>query len=271
MRTPSNSTTNSRPFPPRTREVQFDEKWSFVAKKERPCDRDAPGDRRCGDHWDHVALDPEHRSAASAVPGRRTPEHTQLLAEDFHRRTGGRVMDLMTGDETPAYAAAALEVYGTEVKPAPTGRPGRPPAPYQVPPADLQYATVHKTREGNRVVGVAARVVYGTEAGVRRALAESAVSTRVNTVFVGRHGGTDRNRKARKVRQTSWFSKDWEVHEAVTYFTMCSDNFCGPVRAPRHRTAEGTWGLRTPAMAAGLTDHIWPMTEWLTLPAVVQY
>jgi hypothetical protein len=52
---------------------------------------------------------------------------------DFHRRTGGRVMDLMTSDENPAYAVAILEVYGTEMKPPPTGRPGRPLAPYKAP------------------------------------------------------------------------------------------------------------------------------------------
>ncbi len=261
---------NSWLFPPRTRAVQFDEKWSFVAKKEKHCDRDDPDDDRCGDHWDHVALDPEHRLVVSAVPGRRTPEHTQLLVEDFYRRTAGRVMDLMTSDENPAYAVAILEVDGTEVKPAPTGRPGRPPAPYKVPPADLQYATVHKTRENNRVVAVETRVIYGTKAGVRRALAASAVSTRVNTVFVERHNGTDRNRNARKVRKTYCFSKDWEVHEAVTDFTMDSYNFCWPVRTLRQRTAAGRWDQRTPAMAAGLTDHIWSITEWLTFPAAVQ-
>ena len=48
-------------FPPQTREVQFDEKWSFVGKKEKHCDPDKPADARQGDNWDHVAFDPEHR------------------------------------------------------------------------------------------------------------------------------------------------------------------------------------------------------------------
>jgi hypothetical protein len=217
-----------------------------------------------------VALDPAHRLVVSVVPGRRTAEHTHVLVEDFHRRTEGRLMNLMTSDENPAYAEAILDVYGVEVTPTRTGKPGRPPAPHKVPPAGLQYATVHKTRENNRVVKVQTRVVYGTEAGVAAALERSAVSTTVNTVFVERHNGTDRNRNARKVRKTYCFSKDWEVHEAVTYFTMYSYNFCWPVRTLRQRNGAGRWEPRTPAMAAGLADHIWSITEWLTLPAAVQ-
>src|SRR5258707_526725 len=43
---------------PETRELQMDEKWSFVAKKEKNCEEDDPEDRFRGDCWDHVAFDP---------------------------------------------------------------------------------------------------------------------------------------------------------------------------------------------------------------------
>ena len=59
------------------------------------------------------------------------------------------------------------------------------------------------------------------------------MSQRVNTFFVERHNGSDRHRNSRKVRKTYRFSKDWEVHRAVTYFTMLSANFCCPVRTLR--------------------------------------
>ena len=49
-------------FSPQTREVQFDEKGSFVGKKEKHCDPNEPADQQQGDHWDHVAFDPEHWS-----------------------------------------------------------------------------------------------------------------------------------------------------------------------------------------------------------------
>jgi IS1 family transposase len=215
-----------------------------------------------------VAFDPEHRLVVSVVVGRRTTEHTQILVEDFHRRTEGRIMNLMTSDENPAYAAAILEVYGEEVQPERTGRPGRPRVPYQAVPEGLQYATVHKIREDNRVVAVQTRVVYGSEAGVAAALEQSAVSERVNTAYVERHNGTDRNRNARKARKSYCFSKDWEVPEAVTSFTRYSYNFCWPVRTLRERGAAGKWQPRTPAMAAGLADHVWSLREWLTLPAM---
>jgi IS1 family transposase len=259
---------NSWLFPPQTREVQFDEKWAFVGKKEKNCDPSDPADVHQGDHWDHVALDPEHRLVLSVVPGERTAENTKELVQDFHRRTEGRIPNLITTDEYPAYETAILETYGETVVPERTGKPGRPKAPYQVPPPGLNYATVHKTREKGRVVKIDFRVIFGTLATVLAALALSRVSRAINTAFVERHNGTDRNRNARKVRKTYCFSKDWEVHQAVTYFTMYSYNFCWPVRTLRERGSEGHWQERTPAMAAGLSDHVWTLTEWLTLPAI---
>ena len=81
-----------------------------------------------------------------------------------------------------------------------------------------------------------------------------------------RQNGTDRNRNARKVRKTYRFSKDWRVHEAVTYFTLYSYNFCWPVRTLTDLDDEGRIRRRTPAMAAGLADHVWSLEEWLTYP-----
>ena len=90
-----------------------------------------------------------------------------------------------------------------------TGRPGRPRKPYKVAPAGLNYATVHKTRKKGRVVAVTTRVIFGTAATVAAAVEASAVSRTVNTAFVERHNGTDRNRNARKLRKTYCVSKDW--------------------------------------------------------------
>src|SRR5215471_17069493 len=151
---PNRSTTKSWLFPPRTREAQFDEKWAFVAKKEKHCDPDEPADERTGDCWDHVALDPEHRLVLSVVPGRRTTESVKAVVTDTQRRTGGRAMRLITTDEYPAYEGALLEAYGVTVTPPRTGKRGRPKAPYKVPAPGLRYATVVKTRRKGRVVKV---------------------------------------------------------------------------------------------------------------------
>ena len=161
-----------------------------------------------------------------------------------------------------------MKAYGKRVVPRRTGRPGRPRLPYYKPWPTLKYATVHKTREKGRVVKVAFRVVFGTKRSVTAALKRSKVSNQINTAFVERQNGTDRNRNGRKARKTYCFSKDWDVHDAVTYFTMYTYNFCWPVRTLRQRGPDNRWLPQTPAMAAGLTDHVWSLREWLTFPAV---
>lgn len=262
-------------FPPRTEEVQLDEKWSFVANKEKNRDDDRGDEQsawhenpQSGDFWDLVAFDPEHRLVVSAVVGRRTAENVCAVVEDFHRRTKGRMMRLITTDEYPAYETAIFEAYAQSFVPLRTGRPGRPRAPYKVPPEQLCYATVRKTREKGRVVEVLTKVVFGTLEMLEAALERSRVSRSVNTAFIERYNGTDRNRNARKVRKTYCFSKDREVHEAMTYFTLYSYNFCWEVRTLREPKDEGGWRSRTPAMAAGLADHVWSLSEWLSFPVV---
>ena len=198
------------------------------------------------------------------MPGRQSAEHTLLLVEDVARRTGGQPLELFTSDENPAYAWALLEVYGEEVQPRRKGRRGRKPKPVKVPPKGLTYATVHKTRKKNRVVKVEARVVYGTKKAVQAALANSSVSDSVNTVYVERHNGTDRNRNARRARKTYRFSKDWWTHRAATFFSKYSYNFCGPVRTLKAEDG----AAQTPAMLGKLADHVWTLLEWIKRPAV---
>ena len=105
-------------------------------------------------------------------------------------------------------------------------------------------------------------------AAVTAALGKSKAGRTINTDFIERHNGTDRNRNGRKVRKTYCFSKDWDTHEAVGFFTMYSYNFCWPVRTLSVRPDKGKWRPRTPAMSAGLTDHVWTLAEWLGWPAI---
>jgi IS1 family transposase len=271
--------------------VQLDEKWSFVRKKEkhrRGGDGDGEGnaakpapaaaaaaaaaaddDAREGDSWDHVAVDPEHRLVLSTVPGKRTAERVGELVSDVKGRLGERVPRLVTSDEYAPYRQAVLDAWGVSVTPPRTGRPGRPRKARREPHPDLCYATVRKTRAKGRVVSVATAIVFGTVAAVMAALALSSCSAHVNTSFVERQNGTDRNRNARKARRTYCFSKDWDAHAAVGYFTLYSYNFCWPVRTLALRRDDGAGNVpRTPAMAAGLADHVWTLAEWLALPAI---
>jgi hypothetical protein len=127
---------------------------------------------------------------------------------------------------------------------------------------------VHKTRRKGRVVKIDDRVVFGDRVGVEQALNRSPESRKINTAFIERQNGTDRHRNACKVRKTYRFRKDPRVHDAMTYFSLYSDNFCWPVRTLRIVDSPKSSPPRTPAMAAGLTDHVWPLVEWLTLPVV---
>ncbi len=217
---------------------------------------------RCGDHWDHVALAVESRLVVSLVPGRRTEAKTWALVQDFaHRANGGKPPQLITSDAYKPYGAALLATYGEWVVPPRTGRPGRPQKPYQVPPGDLVYATVHKIRRKGRVVGTEIRRIYGTEESLTAALAASPVSWAVNTALVERENSTDRHLNARKGRRTYRFSKTVEMHEAQSWLSVTYYNCCWDHRGLRLRQSDGTYQHRSPAMAATLTEHIWSIDD----------
>lgn len=264
---PRRSTRNEWRFPPRTREVQLDEKWGFVFQKEQLCDPDDPLGRLRGDDWDHTAIDPESRLLLALVPGKRDTAQCRELVRQVRDRTGGRADLLITSDAHAPYATAIQAVYGVAQPQPKRPGPGRPPEPKRIVPPELCYATVHKKRKKGRVVEVVRALIFGTMVLLEAYLERSRVSTTINTSFVERHNGTDRHQNARKHRKTYGFSKDIELHHAASYFIGYSYNFCWCVRTLRIRGEDGVWQPRTPAMAAGLADRIWSLWEWITFPA----
>jgi IS1 family transposase len=216
----------------------------------------------CGDQWDFVALDPDSRLVLSVFVGKRLADNAEMLLEDVKSRLAV-VPELISSDEWPGYPEVIREVFGIEVTPARTGKPGRPAGPRKEIPRGLNYATVHKRREKGRVVEVLTRVVMGA-LGVVLALLGGG---KISTSYLERHNGTDRHRNARKGRKTYRFSKDFLMHEALTHFTMYSYNFCWPVRTLRKEVGPRRYRQQTPAMVAGLTDHVWSLREWLAFPA----
>jgi hypothetical protein len=154
-----------------------------------------------------VALGDESRLVLVVVPGARDAESVEEVVGE---------VKLATSDNYPAYETALLNAYGEEVATTATGQPARKMVPDKVPPAGMNYATVEKRREKGRVVEILTRVVFGTMAALKAALARSKVSRRINTSFLERQNATDRHLNARKVRRTYTFSKDWTVHESMT-------------------------------------------------------
>src|SRR5262249_6081051 len=159
---------------------------------------------------------------------------------------------MMTSDEYPAYATAIGEVFGEPVPAPPQRRTGRPcvVSERRLAAAEM-YAPVAEHRGGGRGITGVQRQVFGYPEGPGEARGGAAASRRVNTSFVERQNGTDRGRNARKAHR---FSKDWQVHEAMTYLTLYSYNFCSCVRTLRVKDEHGRWRGRSPALAAGLTD-----------------
>ena len=210
-------------------------------------------------------MDAQTKLAVSLVIGPRTQANAKALWNDFAQRTDHRVPDLITTDEYRVYAGAILKTYGIPQPVPRTGQPGRPRQPRRVPPRELVYAMVHKLRRKGRVVQVTIRRVFGTAWQLAQALARSTVSAHVNTSFVERFNATVRQHNSRKARKVYTFSKAFAQHRAMSWFATAYYNFCRPHLGLRLRE-QGCWRVRTPAMAAGVSDHVWSLRDFMRYP-----
>lgn len=208
-----------------------------------------------------MAFDPEHRLVLGLISGKRSGSCVLELVRQVRRQLHGRTPRLLTSDNFGPYAKAIDLVFRHPPRPVPSGQGRRHPP--QPPPQAVNHATVCKQRRQGRVVAVSTRIVFGTEASVAAALQASRVSSAINTSFLERHHATDRHRNARKARRSYRFSKDWDLHRAVGAFTYYSYNFCWCVRTLRVKVGRRRYRSRTPAIAAGLADHLWSLQEWL--------
>ena len=211
-------------------------------------------------------LDAESKLLVSLVVGPRTGANTNALLEDFKRRTDGVLPELITTDEYDVYRGAILNTYGVRQEYPRTGLRGRPRNPELAAPQDLVYAMVRKTREQGKVVDVSIRPVFGTAQQLKEAVERSTVSTHVNTTFVERYNATVRQHNSRKARKVYTFSKEFEHHQAMSWFGASYYNFCRPHLGLQTEVH----GRRAPAMAAGISDHIWTLQEFMRYPLIHQ-
>ena len=223
-----------------------------------------------GDQWDHSAIDAESKLAISLIPGKRTEENTKALVADLRQRSrDNRPPKLVTTDNYKPYKAALLEIFGHLQRPPRRFPCGRKPKALIVPGPNLRYAVVQKTREKGRVVKVERWVEFGDEKEINAILEASTVSKKINTAYIERYNGTDRHLNSRKARKTYRFSKKLRMHEAMSFLTLFVYNFLRAHRSLRLPAPPGgrrKFLPRTPAMAAGLTDHIWTTREILSIP-----
>ncbi len=152
---------------------------------------------------------------------------------------------------------AMLDVYGQV--PVYQGR-GRPPTRQQAR-ADWQYLQFVKHRDAHgRLLSTELRVIFGEPEAVLALFGQS-------TACIERTHLTMRLFNGRLVRQTLGFSKDLACYRASAAFEDAVYNLVRPLKTLRQRVADQAgrrWQPRTPAMAAGLTDHIWTLKELLT-------
>lgn len=220
--------------------------------------------------WDHTAVDVESKLLVSLIQGPSRDQTTcDKLVEDFAERTGRVPPELATTDEHAPYRNSLLNTYGVDYTPRRKSKKGRKCKPKKRGPKGMVYATVHKTREKGRVIDVRSELVIGTMENLNAALSASPCSSKVNTSFVERHNGTTRHFNARKQRKTYCFSKQLPEHVAMSWLATTHYNFCWSHRSLRVKVAPRRYTPRSPAMAAGLSDHVWTVAEllsWQSLP-----
>ena len=217
--------------------------------------------------WRALALPSRLRVVSHLSHERSEPEATRFLAY-FKARTDG-CAPLFTSDQLPAYVAALIATYSTPEPLPPKRSPGHPPhAPQRLVDPTLRYAQVDKRREGGRVVEVRRQMLFGSEPSVLQILETDGCGSQINTAYVERDNLTSRQNNGRLVRKTLSHSKKKQYLQRHVELEDAIYNFVRPHGALRVRLrkpgAHGRrWQPRTPAMAAGLTDHIWSLEELL--------
>ena len=206
----------------------------------------------------------------NVVVGRHNQANANQVVAGIQQRLDGHI-PLFTSDELQHYDDALLAAYGIWQAFPRTGHPGRPRKPMLTVPKNLLYAQVVKRRQRGRVVEITTRVVFGTEKAVVAKLKRSPVSRQINTTFVERNNLTLRHHNRRLTRKTIAFSKKRERLEQQLHLPLAYYHFVKPhlgLRVVLPSDKNKKYQNRTPAMSAGLTDHIWTMSNLFSKAAL---
>ena len=167
---------------------------------------------------------------------------------------------LVCVDGLASYVTAFRRAFRVPVH---TGRVGRPRLvlsdAFLLGQVVKQYAKRH-------VVAVAHRAVCGTPAAIAAALAATHGGTVINTAYIERLNATFRQHLVPLVRRGRALARTTTLLTAGMYLVGCAYNVCwchDSLRLAAPPGGSGTWVERTPAMAAGLTDHRWTMADLL--------
>ena len=211
------------------KDVQCDEVWGFIGMKEKTKTRKGVEDNTLGDAWTFTALERTTKMILAFHLGRRTEADTIAFTEKLAHATRGSFQ--ITTDGFKPYQHAVVLSLGAQ---------------------RVDFAQLVKlytaSREGEQryspaeCTGAKKVPIYGNPD-----------PTKVCTSHVERQNLNIRMSTRRMTRLTNAFSKSWFSHYAALALYLTYYNFCRV-----HQT------LRvTPAMEAGITDHIWTMRELL--------
>ncbi len=168
---------------------------------------------------------------------------------------------LLCVDGFAAYVGAARAVFR---EPQRLGKRGRPRLAF---PEGFLLAQVVKSHKGRRLAEVTRRVAVGTEEAVARVIAATRGGARINTSYIERLNATFRAHLAPLARRGRAIAHGPALVESGMWLVGCAYNVCWAHESLRLRAIGGwKWQERTPAMAAGLTDHVWTLEEVLRYP-----
>jgi hypothetical protein len=172
----------------------------------------------------------------------------------------GRLPLFLIDDHRP-YRSALLQVFGRLPYRRRRQRRGRKRQPTLKPPPGLLVGVVHKVRDaqGHRKK-VSRKVLWGTRRQIEARLRELGIGHVINTSHLERFNGTGRDRQSRLTRRTRQMSHRRDLLQAAVWIFRDLYNW---VKVP------GSLGGRTPAMALGISDHLWSLWEYVCHPVHV--
>jgi IS1 family transposase len=257
----------------RVNQVQLDELFALLSavKAGEVTEREAITRLSRSRHWVWTAMDPVTKLLLAIDVGERTLAMAQGVVHQVAQVLAPDCVPLFLTDGFREYITALLTHYGQWVQPERRQAIGPAPKPRWMPLPQLLYAQVIKTVRQRRLVRVRHRIVFGTLEHVNRVLA--ACGWQINTAFIERLNLTIRQHVAAVERRVTTLCKgEAGLRQQLTLYQVYY-NFCLPHASlrlpwPQPEPAHGRgstkrWQPQTPAMAAGLTDHVWTLREVL--------
>ena len=209
--------------------VELDEQWQFIGKKKKNVRDTDP--QEMGDVWAFIALSATHKAVISYVVGKRTREHAQELVSDLSMRILDRPQ--ITSDGYSPYVGAIDIAFGW----------------------DADYAQIRKVYETEPGQDAAHRYSPARVREVEKEILRGDPDPdKISTSYVERFNLSTRMSVKRYARLTNAFSKKLANHRAAFSLWIAYYNFCRV-----HETLR-----QTPAMALGVTDHVWTIGELIT-------